>query len=161
MISEKIKQYLLDDNRDIVKASSEVAVVHPSNSLDHVILVLTADQYTVVPVIDNDSKLLGKISMTKIIQSVIGDTEIEFDKLSEYKVKDIIDESYYRVTEDFILEDVLNMLVKTSFVFVVDKEGIFKGIITRSTLLKGLNKMAHNIEQDYDLIEKYKEVYLS
>lgn len=159
MISKKIKRYLLDDDRDIVKPASEVAVVHPSNTLDHVVLVLTADQYAVVPVVDNDSKLLGQISMTKIIQSVIGDTEIEFDKLSEYKIKDIIDENYYRVTEDFDLEDVLNMLVKTSFISVVDGDGTFKGIITRSTVLKGLNKMAHNIEQDYELIEKHKEVY--
>ena len=58
------------------------------------------------------------------------------------------------VLGEFDLEDVLQQLVSTSFLCVVDDQGIFKGIITRSTILQGINRLVHAIDQDFDLRDK-------
>ncbi len=50
------------------------------------------------------------------------------------------------------------MLVDQNYLCVVDKNGIFRGIITRKTLLKRINYMAHEFERIYDvrLKDKYR-----
>ena len=46
--------------------------------------------------------------------------------------------------------------MRTAFLTVIDREGTFKGIITRSEMLKGTNRIVHMLESDYELIKKEK-----
>jgi predicted transcriptional regulator len=158
MIGEKIKALLIEKEENLIKPADEVAVVGIHNHLDHALLLLTADQYSVVPVVDKHSKMKGLISMPCIMQSITDIEDVHFEKLSEIEVGEVMDTDYPVVKEDFELEDVLSMLVHTAFISVVDDEGTFKGIITRSEVLKGTNRLAHEFEKIYDVYEKKQEV---
>lgn len=158
MISKRMEHMLLEDIDTLVKPANEVAVVGANNSLDHALLLMTSNKYSVVPVIDGQSKLLGLISMPIIIEAIIDIEDVRFDKLSDIKVKEIMDTEYPVVTLDFELEDVLSMLVHTNFISVIDAEGTLQGIITRQDILAGTNRIVHNFEREYKVSERKKEV---
>ncbi|GEK92159.1 cyclic-di-AMP-binding protein CbpB [Alkalibacterium kapii] len=154
MIGEKIKKLLIEDEKTLVKPADQVAVVGVKNRLNHALLLLTTDKYAVVPVLDDQSKMQGLISMPTIMQAIMDIEDVRFEKLAEIEVEEVMDTNYPYVYEDFELEDVLNKLVHHAFITVVDIQGYFKGIITRSEILKGTNRIAHEFERKYSVTEK-------
>jgi len=154
MISEKIKSLLIDSETKLVKPADHVAVVGVKNRLDHALLLLTTDKYAVVPVLDDQSKMCGLISMPTIMQTIMDIQDVHFEKLGEIEVGEVMDTDYPFVTEDYRLEDVLHMLVNHAFITVVDDHGYFRGIITRSEILKGTNRIAHEFEKMYTVKDK-------
>lgn len=154
MIGEKIKKLLIDSERSLVKPAEEVAVVGLKNRLNHALLILTTDKYALVPVLDDESKMRGLISMPTIMHAIMDIEDVHFEHLGDIEVREVMDTDYPYVYEDFELEDVLRTLVNHAFITVVDKENYFKGIITRSEILKGTNRIAHEFEKIYDVKEK-------
>lgn len=154
MISDRMKGLLIEDEHSLVKPADEVAVVGLYNRLNHALLLLTTDKYAVVPVLDSDSKMQGLISMPTIVQAIMDIEDVHFEKLGEIEVGEVMDTDYPYVKEDFELEDVLRMLVNHAFITVVDDDNYFKGIITRSEILKGTNRIAHDFERIYNVSEK-------
>lgn len=154
MIGEKIKRLLIESEKTLVKPAEQVAVVGVRNRLDHALLLLTTDKYAVVPVLDDQSRMRGLISMPTIMQTIMDIQDIHFEKLGEIEVGEVMDRDYPYVLEDFELEDVLHMLVDYAFITVVDRDGYFKGIITRSEILKGTNRIAHEFEKKYIVKDK-------
>lgn len=154
MIGEKIKTLLIDQDKDLVKPADQVAVVGTKNRLNHALLILTTDKYAVVPVLDEKSRMKGLISMPSIMQAIMEIEDVHFEKLGEIKVEEIMDKDFPHVFEDYELENVLHMLVNHAFITVIDEDQTFKGIITRSEILKGTNRIAHEFEKVYDVREK-------
>lgn len=154
MISDKMKRFLVEDENSLVKPANEVAVVGLQNRLNHALLLLTTDKYAVVPVLDSDSKMKGLISMPTIMHAIMDIEDVHFEKLGEIEVGEVMDTDYPSVKEDFELEDVLRMLVNHAFITVVDDDNYFKGIITRSEILKGTNRIAHDFDKVYHVTEK-------
>ncbi|SFK25022.1 CBS domain-containing protein [Marinilactibacillus piezotolerans] len=154
MIGEKIKSILIDKDNQLVKSADQVAVVGTKNRLNHALLILTTDKYSLVPVLDEKSRMQGLISMPSIMQAIMDIEDVHFEKLGKINVEDIMDKDFPFVYEDFELENVLHMLVNHAFITVIDEERIFKGIITRSEILKGTNRIAHEFERIYDVREK-------
>ncbi|WP_413527286.1 cyclic-di-AMP-binding protein CbpB [Marinilactibacillus psychrotolerans] len=154
MIGEKIKSLLIDKDNQLVKSADQVAVVGTKNRLNHALLILTTDKYSLVPVLDEKSRMQGLISMPSIMQAIMDIEDVHFEKLGEINVEDIMDKDYPFVYEDFELENVLHMLVNHAFITVIDEERTFKGIITRSEILKGTNRIAHEFERLYEVKEK-------
>ena len=52
------------------------------------------------------------------------------------------------------LNEVMHKLVNNPFLPVVDRQGIFKGIITRKSILKAVNSLLHDFTHDYIIIPK-------
>lgn len=154
MISEHIKKMLVDSASSLVKPAEEVAVIGLTNRLNHAMLILTSDKYAIVPVLDENSKMHGLISLPIIMQSIINIEDVEFEKLADIEAREVMDTDYPYVYEDFELEDVLRMLVNHAFITVVDENNYFKGIITRSEILKGTNRIAHDFEKLYEVRER-------
>ncbi|SFC14568.1 CBS domain-containing protein [Alkalibacterium subtropicum] len=154
MIGEKVKKLLIESETTLVKPAEQVAVVGIKNRLNHALLLLTTDKYAVVPVLDDQSKMRGLISMPTIMQTIMDIQDVHFEKLGDIEVGEVMDRDFPYVLEDFELEDVLHMLVDNAFITVVDREGYFKGIITRSEILKGTNRIAHEFEKKYIVKEK-------
>lgn len=154
MIGEKIKTLLIDQDKDLVKPADQVAVVGTKNRLNHALLILTTDKYAVVPVLDEKSRMKGLISMPSIMQAIMEIEDVHFEKLGEIKVEEIMDTDFPHVFEEYELENVLHMLVNHAFITVIDEDQTFKGIITRSEILKGTNRIAHEFEKVYDVREK-------
>ncbi len=154
MISERMEKMLVNDVEDLVKPASEVAVVGDQNTLDHALLLMTTNKYSVVPVIDHKSRLKGLISMPLIMEAIIDIEDVQFDKLAEFKVAEVMSTDFPVETMDFELEDVLRTLIHNAFISIVDDEGVLLGIITRHELLTGLNRIVHNFERVYDVEER-------
>ena len=157
MISKRMEKMLIEDIDSLVKPANEVAVVGTSNTLDHALLLMTTNKYSVVPVIDEKSKIKGLISMPIIIEAIMDIEDVRFDKLGDIKVEEIMDTDFPVVTMDFELEDILRMLVHTAFISVVDDEGVLIGIITRQEILTGTNRIVHNFERVYDVRDRKPE----
>ena len=154
MISEKMEKMLVEDIEELVKPASEVAVVGANNTLDHALLLMTSNKYSLVPVIDHKSRLKGLISMPLIMEAIIDIEDVQFNKLAELKVEDVMTTNYPVETMDFELEDVLRTLIHNAFISIVDDDGVLIGIITRHELLTGLNRIVHNFERVYNVYEK-------
>lgn len=155
MISDNVKSYFLNEKYPLVKDGDEVAVIYTWHKLDHAMLILTSDMYNVVPVLNRDSQVVGLISMSRIVKAAMRGENISFDDLNNHTAEEVMDGNVAKVVEGrFSLDDILQRLVNTNFLCVVDDEDLFKGIITRSTILRGTNNLVHNIHQDFDLHER-------
>lgn len=157
MISKRMEDMLLNGLDSLVKPADEVAVVGANNTLDHALLLMTSNRYSVVPVIDNKSRMKGLISMPLIIEAIMDIEDIQFDKLGDILVEEIMDTDFPAVKEDFELEDVLRTLIHHAFISVIDEEGVLMGIITRQEILTGTNRIVHNFENEYDVRDKTPE----
>src|SRR5699024_11919327 len=103
MISKRMEKMLIEDIDSLVKPANEVAVVGTSNTLDHALLLMTTNKYSVVPVIDEKSKIKGLISMPIIIEEIMDIEDVRFDKLGDIKVDEIMKTVFHVVTKDFKL----------------------------------------------------------
>lgn len=153
-----MEKMLLNDVDTLIKPVDELAVIAADHSLSHALLLMTKNKYTLVPVIDKDSKLQGLISMALIIEAIIDIEDVYFDKLNEIKVREAMKEDYPVVPVDYNLEVVIRLLVKHPFVPVVDDKGILLGIITRQEILRGTNRILHNFEHEYEVEDKREGV---
>ncbi|WP_018659823.1 cyclic-di-AMP-binding protein CbpB [Allofustis seminis] len=149
MISQRMRTMLIGDGKQLIRPASEIAVIEENNKLDHALLLMTNNRYSVVPVLDRDSHIKGLISLPIIIQAIMGMTDIHFEQLGDYYVKEVMNKDFPLVHENYELEDVLQKLVHHAFIPVVNDDGIFQGIITRSEILKGTNHIVHNYEPKY------------
>lgn len=157
MISKRMERMLLEGVDSLVKPADEIAVIGSNNTLDHALLIMTTNKYSVVPVIDEKSRLKGLISMPIIMEAIIDIEDVHFNKLGDIRVEEVMKLDFPVVTMDFELEDILRMLVHTAFISVVDEEGTLLGIITRQEILSGTNRIVHNFEREYEVLDKEPE----
>ncbi|EDP67146.1 hypothetical protein CAT7_03629 [Carnobacterium sp. AT7] len=140
--------------REFLIPADRVAHVQMNNRLNHALLVLTKIGYSVIPVLDHDYKIKGLISMPMIVEAITGLEDIDFDKLGEILVSDVMTTDFAVIDDPYDLEEVLHLLVDNAFICVASDDGSFVGIITRSEILKGTNRIAHEFENKYDVTRK-------
>lgn len=157
MISKRMERMLLEGVDSLVKPAEEIAVIGSNNTLDHALLIMTTNKYSVVPVIDEKSRLKGLISMPIIMEAIIDIEDVHFNKLGDIRVEEVMQLDFPVVTMDFELEDILRMLVHTAFISVVDENGTLLGIITRQEILSGTNRIVHNFEREYEVLDREPE----
>ncbi|MDQ0176962.1 cyclic-di-AMP-binding protein CbpB [Bacillus chungangensis] len=145
MVSVQIQAFLESKLNEFIIPSEKVAHVQLGNSLEHALLVLTKSGYSSVPVLDAQFKLHGLISSAMITESILGLERIEFEKLSDKKVEDVMTSEIPRLLPNFQLEKMVDLLVNHPFICVEDHDGFFEGIVTRRALLKQLNRQIHKL----------------
>lgn len=123
---------------DYMIQSEKVAHVQIGNSLEHALLVLTKSGYSAIPVLDARFKLHGLISSSIITESILGLERIEFEKLSDKKVEDVMLVNIPIVLLHDKFSKAVDLLIDHPFLCVQDNEGFFEGIVTRRALLKEL-----------------------
>ncbi|MGM9923287.1 MAG: cyclic-di-AMP-binding protein CbpB [Bacillus sp. (in: firmicutes)] len=132
LLSSPIEPYVISAER--------VAHVQFENNLEHGLLVLTKSGYTAIPVLDSHFKLHGLISSPLILDSILGLQRIEFEKLEELKVSDVMNTDIPRLRLNDTLERGFELLIDHPFVCVEDEDGTFEGILTRRAILKEIQK---------------------
>lgn len=132
-------EFLKMNIRELMIPSEKVAHVQVGNSLEHALLVLTKSGYTAIPVLDPHYKLHGLISMSIIMESILGLERIEYEKLEQKPVQKVMKKEIPRLKINASMSYTLELLVNHSFLCVEDDEGFFEGIITRSSVLQLLN----------------------
>ena len=155
MISEEVRKMLLqDDDGQIFISSENVANLNLNNNLNHAVLVLSKIGYNAIPVLDNESHIRGLISMSMIMNAIMGLDAIRFEALETLKVRDVMDTKVPIVDETDDLEDILRNLIDHSFLCLADDQGVFKGIVTRKEILSRVNHLVHELHNQYTLQEK-------
>ncbi|WP_317912254.1 cyclic-di-AMP-binding protein CbpB [Carnobacterium maltaromaticum] len=154
MIGKEIGEMLLENKEGFLIPAEMVAHVQVNNHLDHALLVLTKIRYSVIPVLDNEYKIKGLISMPMVIDAIMGLEEIDFEKLSDICVHEVMQTEFPIVRNPYDLEDVLHLLVDNAFLCVASEDGSFTGIVTRREILKATNRIAHEFENEFEVVRK-------
>ncbi|WP_286170527.1 cyclic-di-AMP-binding protein CbpB [Bacillus sp. NTK071] len=128
---------------ELIISAEKVAHVQLNNPLEHAMLILIKSGYSSIPVLDTQYRLKGLISQPLILDSILGIERIEFEKLSEYVVEDVMNTEIPCINEKEGFFKGLKLSIDHPFLCVVDDEFIFKGILTRRALLKFVNRYLH------------------
>ena len=140
MLSINNRELLDMPIKDFVICSEKVAHVQSGNNAEHALLVLTRTGYSSIPVLDVKYRLQGLLSIRMITEAILGLERIEYDRLANIKVEDVMEKEvvYLKITDTF--KRALDLVINHAFLCVVDEEGTFVGIMTRRVILKQLKK---------------------
>lgn len=140
MLSINNREVLDMPIKDFVICSEKVAHVQSGNNAEHALLVLTRTGYSSIPVLDVKYRLKGLLSIKMITEAILGLERIEYDRLANIKVDDVMEKEvvYLQITDTF--KRALDLVINHAFLCVVDEEGTFLGIMTRRVILKQLKK---------------------
>ena len=158
MIGKKIEEMFFAKQEDLVIDYKNVAVLRTKDQLYHAMLILT-NSYNTLPVVDEENRVIAKLSLNDIIRASAESTTYNFDTLLEKEVKDILKPNDFSqnvalLRENASLEEILVSLTDTNFSCVVDENNILKGIITRKEVMGRVNQIFHTLESKYDLLPK-------
>ena len=146
MLSTTNRELLDVPIKDFIISSEKVAHVQSGNSAEHALLVLTRTGYSSIPVLDIKYRLQGLLSSKMITEAILGLERIEYDRLPDIKVDDVMEKevAYLKVTDTF--KRALDLVINHAFLCVLDEEGTFVGIMTRRIILKQLKKYIYHSE---------------
>lgn len=146
MLSTNNKELLDVPIKDFIISSEKVAHVQSGNSAEHALLVLTRTGYSSIPVLDIKYRLQGLLSSKMITEAILGLERIEYDRLPDIKVDDIMERevAYLKISDTF--KRALDLVINHAFLCVVDEDGTFAGIMTRRVILKQLKKYIYQSE---------------
>ena len=147
MISLNKRQFLDQPVMDFVISSEKVAHVQTGNSAEHALLVLTKTGYSSIPVLDAKYRLHGLLSTKMITESILGMERIEYERLADIKVDQVMSEQYGVLKTTDTLQRALDLVINHAFLCVVDEVGTFEGILTRRVILKQLKKYIYTREE--------------
>lgn len=138
--------------------NKDVIAVRAGDNVENIVRILLENKISGVPVIDQESKVIGIVSEADLIypeKSVhlpafipildgiiflesFKKLEKEIKKMTAYKVEDVMVKRVITVNEDTEVEEVVNILIdkKINRLPVVNEDDKLVGIITRSNILK-------------------------
>ncbi len=145
MISLEHKEFLFKPVGDYVIPAEKVANVQVGNNAEHALLVLTKTGYSSIPVLDSNDRLKGLLSMRTVTNSILGLAHIEYERLRELKVDEIMRAELDTLKTTDTFQKGLDYLIDHPFICVVDEAGVFQGILTRRVLLKQFKKYIYNV----------------
>ena len=153
MIAKEFEVFLLEQEETFLTPADNLAALIDTHNADHAILVLSQITYTRIPVVTFDKRFVGTIGLRDILayqmEQGLTDEQMEKTDIVNMTKKDVA-----VVSPDYTLTDVLHKLVDESFLPVVDKDGIFQGIITRKSILKAVNALLHDFSKEYEIRSK-------
>ena len=139
MFSPVLTKLIRKEQGHFLIPADKIAFVNEDNPLYHAFLILTKVRYAKIPVLDDDQKVVGLISLAMIIAP-----------LSDLKVKDVMQTSFPKINmAEASLEDQINILIDNNFVAAVDEDGVFQGLVTRREWMKTLNYLGHELDHKY------------
>jgi CBS-domain-containing membrane protein len=152
MIDKAIEKFLLNQQETFLIPIDDVASFLDTNKLNHAILVLSKNKYAKIPVLDKEEHYVGIVGLTEIISFMINN-ELTLDELANYHVADVV-KKVQTVYPNYTLEEILHHLVNEPFLPVISEANFFLGIITRKELLKAVNALSHNFDNEYIVLRK-------
>ncbi|HFI0083422.1 CBS domain-containing protein [Streptococcus suis] len=142
MIAREFEAFLLAQEETFLTPANKLAVIIDSHNIDHAKLLLSHMSYSRVPVVTEEGQFFGTIGLTEInryqAENGLSDDELNSD------ISLIAKTDEETVGQDYDLTEVMRKLVDQSFLPVLGKNGEFKGIITRKSILKAINALLHN-----------------
>lgn len=143
MINPTIQQHLDRWPGSYMIPSSAVATVNVDNPLNHAFLVLTADHFSKIVVVDNNNCYCGQLSLSMITEKIISTDKVDIAKLDQLTVADAMEKDEAVTNDPDNFEYNYRLLMDRSFIPVVGKQHEFCGIVTRRKLMDALNYVMH------------------
>ena len=143
MIAKEFEDFLLQQEDTFLTPAENLAVLIDTHNADHAILLLSQMTYSRVPVVTDQKKFVGTISLTDILSYQM-QHEIPDEEFMTTDIVHMVKKDDLTVGPDFTLTEVLHKLVDESFLPVVDQDNTFQGIITRKSILKAVNSLLHS-----------------
>ena len=153
MIAKEFEDFLLQQEDTFLTPAENLAVLIDTHNADHAILLLSQMTYSRVPVVTDQKKFVGTISLTDILSYQM-QHEIPDEEFMTTDIVHMVKKDDLTVGPDFTLTEVLHKLVDESFVPVVDQDNTFQGIITRKSILKAVNALLHSFANEYEIHPK-------
>ena len=153
MIAKEFENFLLQQEDTFLTPAENLAVLIDTHNVDHAILLLSQMTYSRVPVVTDQKKFVGTISLTDILSYQM-QHEIPDEEFMTTDIVHMVKKDDLTVGPDFTLTEVLHKLVDESFLPVVDQENTFQGIITRKSILKAVNALLHSFANEYEIHPK-------
>ncbi|MED5048248.1 c-di-AMP-binding protein CbpB [Bacillus siamensis] len=147
MISLQSDQLLDATVGQFMIEADNVAHVQVGNNLEHALLVLTKTGYTAIPVLDASYRLHGLIGTNMIMNSIFGLERIEFEKLDQITVEEVMLKDIPRLHINDPIIKGFSMVINNGFVCVENDEGVFEGIFTRRVVLKQLSSHIRSLNK--------------
>lgn len=144
MISIKNKEFLFTPITEYMIPAEKVAHVQVGNNAEHALLVLTKTGYSSIPVLDAEDRLQGLLSMRTVTDSILGLAHIEYERLPDLKVDEIMRTEIHTIRTTDTFQKGLDLLIDHPFICVIETDGTFSGILTRRVLLKQFKKYIYN-----------------
>jgi len=146
MITVNSKDFLQIPILEFIISAEKVAHVQLGNNAEHALLVLTKTGYSSIPVLDVKYRLQGLISSQQITDEILGLEHIEYERLPDLKVDDIMKKEIAMIHVDEKFQKGLDLLVDNPYLCVVDDEQTFLGILTRRVILKQMKKYLYQTQ---------------
>lgn len=137
-----------DDIRRLVVAADDVACVSEIHTADHALLVLIKSGYSAIPVLSQNSRVVGTVSKTQILDAILGLERIEFERLRDVRVVDVMKQSVPRLTPDQTFLRAVQMAIENPFLCVEDEAGKFIGLLTRRGILAYVHQILRPLEDN-------------
>lgn len=153
MIAKEFEEFILREEKTFLTPARNLAVLIDTHNVDHAILVLSQISYTRVPVVTDQMKYVGTISLTDILSYQMK-LDYSDEVFSSMDIVHMTKTDGERLGKDYTVTEVLHKLVEESFLPVVSKDGVFEGIITRKSILKAINSLMHNFSNEYEMRKK-------
>ena len=145
MIAKEFERFLLAQEETFLTPAKNLAVLIDNHNVDHAVLLLSQISYSRIPVVTDERKFVGTISLTDILSYQLKH-EIPEETFASMDIVDVAKKEVGVIGLDFNLTEVLHKLV--------DEEGYFQGIITRKSILKAINSLMHDFSNEYEMIPK-------
>ena len=153
MIAKEFEQFLLEQEETFLTPAENLAVLIDTHNADHAILLLSQMTYSRVPVVTDKRKFVGTIGLRDILAYQM-ENGLSQEDMADTDIVHMTKKNVAVVESDYHLTDVLHKLVDESFLPVVDKDGVFQGIITRKSILKAVNALLHDFSKEYEIRSK-------
>ena len=153
MIAKEFEQFLLEQEETFLTPAENLAVLIDTHNADHAILLLSQMTYSRVPVVTDKRKFVGTIGLRDILAYQM-ENGLSQEAMADTDIVHMTKKNVAVVEPDYHLMDVLHKLVDESFLPVVDKDGVFQGIITRKSILKAVNALLHDFSKEYEIRSK-------
>ena len=145
MIAQAFEEYLVKQEGAFLTPAENLAVLVDSHNVDHAILLLSQMTYSRIPVVTDEKKFVGTISLTDIMAYRMQHDLPE----EEFMAMDIVHMTKTNgltVGVDYTISEVLHK--------VVGEDQHFHGIITRKSILKAVNALLHDFSSRYEMKAK-------
>lgn len=155
MIAKAFEDFLLNYTEHYLIPSKDLAIVVDTHNMDHVLLLMTSNGYSRIPVITKEKHYCGTVSISDMMHYQ-GEHNLADWELSQTDVAVAVNDKVETILSDASLTEIMHKLVDNPFLPVLDKDQHFMGIITRKSILKAVNALLHDFTEDYDIIPKEK-----
>ena len=153
MIAQAFEEYLVKQEGAFLTPAENLAVLVDSHNVDHAILLLSQMTYSRIPVVTDEKKFVGTISLTDIMAYRMQHDLPE----EEFMAMDIVHmtrKDGLTVGVNYTISEVLHKLIDESFLPVLGEYQHFYVIITRKSILKAVNALLHDFSSRYEMKAK-------